>query len=105
MKISDFDYHLPEELIAQKPADRRDCSRLLVVHRDTGAVEHRHFFDILDYLKEGDCLVLNDSKVLPARLYGEKEKTGAKVEFLLTRRDQGRYLGDHGKAWKTAEAR
>ena len=73
MKISDFDYHLPEELIAQKPADKRDCSRLLVVHRDTGAVEHRHFFDILDYLKEGDCLVLNDSKVLPARLYGEKE--------------------------------
>ena len=89
MKISDFDYHLPEELIAQKPADKRDCSRLLVVHRDTGAVEHRHFFDILDYLKEGDCLVLNDSKVLPARLYGEKEKTGAKVEFLLTRRVKG----------------
>ncbi len=57
MKISDFDYHLPEELIAQKPADKRDCSRLLVVHRDTGAVEHRHFFDILDYLKEGDSMI------------------------------------------------
>ncbi len=89
MKISDFDYNLPEELIAQKPADRRDGSRLLVVHRDTGAVEHRHFYDILDYLEAGDCLILNNSKVLPARLYGRKEKTGAKVEFLLTKRIEG----------------
>lgn len=86
MKISDFDYYLPEELIAQKPADRRECSRLLVVHRDTGKIEHRHFYDIIDYLKAGDCLVLNNSKVLPARLYGVKEKTGAKVEFLLIKR-------------------
>ena len=89
MKISDFDYYLPEELIAQKPADRRDCSRLLVVHRDTGKIEHRHFYDIIDYLKAGDCLVLNNSKVLPARLYGVKEKTGAKVEFLLIKRIEG----------------
>lgn len=89
MKISDFDYYLPEELIAQKPADRRDCSRLLVVHRDTGRTEHRHFYDIIDYLKAGDCLILNNSKVLPARLYGVKEKTGAKVEFLLIKRIEG----------------
>lgn len=89
MKISDFDYYLPEELIAQKPADRRECSRLLVVHRDTGKIEHRHFYDIIDYLRAGDCLVLNNSKVLPARLYGVKEKTGAKVEFLLIKRIEG----------------
>ena len=89
MKISDFDYHLPEELMAQKPADKRDSSRLLVVHRDTGELEHRHFYDILDYLKSGDCLVLNNSKVLPARLYGIKEETGAKVEFLLIKRLEG----------------
>lgn len=89
MKISDFDYYLPEELIAQKPAGRRECSRLLVVHRDTGKIEHRHFYDIIDYLKAGDCLVLNNSKVLPARLYGVKEKTGAKVEFLLIKRIEG----------------
>lgn len=89
MKISDFDYHLPEELIAQKPADKRDFSRLLVVHRDTGKLEHKHFFDIVDYLEPGDCLVLNNSKVLPARLYGTKESTGAKAEFLLIKRLEG----------------
>lgn len=89
MKISDFDYHLPEELIAQKPTDKRDASRLLVVHRDTGRLEHKHFSDILEYLKPGDCLVLNNSKVLPARLYGIKEGTGAKVEFLLIKRIEG----------------
>ena len=89
MKISDFDYHLPKELIAQKPADKRDCSRLLVVHRDTGELEHIHFFDIPEYMKAGDCLVMNNSKVLPARLYGVKEGTGAKIEFLLTKRMEG----------------
>lgn len=89
MKISDFDYYLPEELIAQKPADKRDASRLMVVHRDTGKLENKHFFDILDYLNPGDCLVLNNSKVLPARLYGIKEVTGAKIEFLLTKRIEG----------------
>lgn len=89
MRIDDFDYNLPEELIAQKPADKRDSSRLLVVHRENGNMEHKHFYDIIDYLKEGDCLVLNNSKVLPARLYGIKEGTGAKVEFLLTKRIEG----------------
>ena len=82
MRIDDFDYHLPEELIAQKPADRRDSSRLLVVHRDSGETEHKHFYDIVDYLKPGDCLVMNNSKVLPARLFGVKEGTGARIEFL-----------------------
>ncbi|NLD19259.1 MAG: tRNA preQ1(34) S-adenosylmethionine ribosyltransferase-isomerase QueA [Clostridiales bacterium] len=89
MRIDDFDYNLPKGLIAQKPADKRDSSRLLVVHRDSGQVEHKHFFDILEYLREGDCLVLNDSKVLPARLYGIKEGTGAKIEFLLIKRLNG----------------
>lgn len=89
MKIEDFDYELPEELIAQKPSERRDDARLLVVHRDTGQTEHKRFYDILDYLKEGDCLVMNDSKVIPARLFGVKENTGAKVEFLLIKRKEG----------------
>lgn len=89
MNIQDFDYHLPEELIAQKPADKRDASRLLVVNRNTGDLEHRHFYDVLEYLSPGDCLVLNDSRVLPARLLGTKEGTGAKVEFLLIKRMEG----------------
>lgn len=89
MNIQDFDYHLPQNLIAQKPADKRDDSRLLVVHRDTGALEHRHFYDILEYLAPGDCLVLNDSRVLPARLFGTKVETGAKIEFLLIKRIEG----------------
>jgi len=89
MRIDDFDYHLPDELIAQKPADKRDGSRLLVVHRESGQTEHRHFYDIIDYLNEGDCLVLNNSKVLPARMYGVKEGTGAKIEFLLIKRIEG----------------
>lgn len=94
MRIDDFDYHLPQELIAQKPADKRDESRLLVVHRNTGKLEHKHFFDIIDYLQAGDCLVLNNSKVLPARLFGVKEGTGAKIEFLLIKRLEG-------DAWET----
>lgn len=98
VNINDFDYPLPEDLIAQRPADRRDASRLLVVHRRTDAIEHRHFYDILDYLQPGDCLVLNDSRVLPARLYGRKvpgasrsarKEPGARVEFLLIRRQEG----------------
>ncbi|MDO5490918.1 MAG: tRNA preQ1(34) S-adenosylmethionine ribosyltransferase-isomerase QueA [Bacillota bacterium] len=96
MNINDFDYPLPEHLIAQRPADRRDASRLLVVHRETDTVEHRHFYDILNYLQPGDCLVLNDSRVLPARLYGRKvpqdpsaKEPGAKVEFLLIKRREG----------------
>ena len=82
MKTHDFYYDLPEELIAQTPAEPRDSSRLMVLDRKTGAVSHHHFYDIVDYLMPGDCLIVNDSRVLPARLYGEKE-TGAKVEFLL----------------------
>ena len=89
MHINDFDYELPKELIAQTPAEKRDCSRLMVVDRATGEVEHKHFYDILEYLGPGDCLVLNNSKVLPARLFGVKEGTGAKVEFLLTKRIEG----------------
>jgi len=86
MHINEFDYFLPEELIAQHPAEKRDASRLLVVDRKSGRLEHRHFFNILEYLNPGDCLVMNDSKVIPARLFGIKEITEAKVEFLLLKR-------------------
>lgn len=86
MKTSDFYYDLPEELIAQTPLKDRDHSRLLVLDRNTGAVEHRHFYDITDYLNEGDCLVINDTKVLPARLYGSRRDTGALIELLLLKR-------------------
>lgn len=86
MHINDFDYYLPEELIAQHPTDKRDESRLLVVDRKSGKHMHKHFYDILDYLNSGDCLVMNNSKVIPARLFGIKEKTGAKIEFLLIKR-------------------
>ena len=89
MHINDFDYNLPEELIAQFPADKRDHSRLMVVDRSTGRVEHRHFYDILEYLKAGDCLVLNNSRVIPARIFGVKAATGARVEFLLIKRKDG----------------
>lgn len=89
MHINDFDYNLPEELIAQFPADKRDHSRLMVVDRSTGSVEHRHFYDILEYLKAGDCLVLNNSRVIPARIFGIKAATGARVEFLLIKHKDG----------------
>lgn len=89
MHINDFDYNLPEELIAQFPADKRDHSRLMVVDRSTGSVEHRHFYDILEYLKAGDCLVLNNSRVIPARIFGIKAATGARVEFMLIKRKDG----------------
>lgn len=83
MKTSDFYYDLPEELIAQEPLERRDGSRLMVLDKKSGAVEHRHFYDITDMLEEGDALILNDTRVLPARLYGVKEGTGGAIEFLL----------------------
>ena len=86
MKTSDFYYDLPEELIAQVPLEDRTSSRLMVVDKNTGELEHKHFYDILDYLEEGDCLVLNDTKVIPARLIGERKGTGARVEFLLLNR-------------------
>ena len=82
MKKSDFYFDLPDELIAQDPIEDRDKSRLLYMDRKTGEIQHRHFFNITDYLKKGDCLVLNNTRVLPARLYGVKT-TGARVEFLL----------------------
>ena len=80
MKTSDFNFDLPEELIAQTPIEPRDHSRLMVLDKATGAIEHRHFYDIFDYLTPADCLVLNDSRVLPARIYGVKEGTGAHVD-------------------------
>ena len=86
MKTSDFDYLLPEELIAQTPMEPRDHSRLLVYHRGDNTMEHKHFYDILDYLHEGDALVINETKVIPARLLGVKEDTGVPVEVLLLRR-------------------
>lgn len=86
MKTSDFDYELPQELIAQTPMEPRDHSRLLVYHRADGSVEHRHFYDIIDYLTEKDALVINNTKVIPARLLGVKEETGVPVEVLLLRR-------------------
>jgi len=86
MKTSDFYYDLPEELIAQDPLEDRTASRLLVLDRKTGAVKHKIFSDVIDYLNEGDCLVINNTRVIPARLIGEKEGTGGKVEVLLLKR-------------------
>ena len=83
MNIEDFDYNLPEELIAQTPKKKRDTSRLMVLNKKTQEIEHKHFYDIIDYLNKGDVLVLNDTKVLPARLIGEKEETKAVIEILL----------------------
>lgn len=89
MKVSDFNYELPEKLIAQVPIKDRSASRLMVLHKDTQTIEHKVFKDIIDYLQPGDCLVRNNTKVIPARLYGIKEETGANVEFLLLNRIEG----------------
>ena len=86
MKVSDFYYFLPEELIAQTPIKDRSASRLLVVDKVTGEYKHEHFYDIKKYLKPGDCLVLNDTRVIPARLYGVKEGTESPMEFVLLKR-------------------
>ena len=83
MKRTDFYYDLPEELIAQEPLKDRSSSRLMILDKNTGEIEHKHFYDIVDELNEGDALILNDTKVLPARLYGQKEGTGGAIEFLL----------------------
>lgn len=83
MKTSDFYYELPEELIAQEPLSDRSASRLMTLDKNSGEIEHRHFFDIVEKLNEGDALILNDTKVLPARLYGQKAETGGAIEFLL----------------------
>ena len=86
---SDFYYDLPESLIAQHPAQKRDHSRLMVINRESGAVEHKHFYDVIDYLNEGDVLVINDSKVIPARLYGHAEgREEASLELLLLRQHE-----------------
>lgn len=89
MNTSDFYYELPDELIAQTPIEPRDSSRLLVLGRNSGEIEHKHFYNIIDYLNEGDCLVVNDSRVIPARIYGVKAETGARVEFLLLKQVSG----------------
>ena len=86
MDVKDFYFDLPEELIAQDPLKDRSSSRLLVLDRDTGEVQHRVFRDIVEYLRPGDCLVINDTKVIPARLFGIKKDTGAKIEILLLKR-------------------
>ncbi|MFT4778960.1 MAG: S-adenosylmethionine:tRNA ribosyltransferase-isomerase [Flavobacteriales bacterium] len=85
MKLSQFKFELPEKLIAQHPTPNRDESRLMVIHRDSGKIEHKLFKDVIDYFDEGDVMVLNDTKVFPARLYGNKEKTGATIEVFLLR--------------------
>ena len=101
MRVEDFDYNLPEELIAQKPVKERDTCRLMVVDRRTGEISHRHFYDILEYLKPGDCLLMNDSRVIPARLYGVKEGTGANIEFLLIKRVEAKEDNDATETWET----
>ncbi|WP_299997828.1 tRNA preQ1(34) S-adenosylmethionine ribosyltransferase-isomerase QueA [uncultured Clostridium sp.] len=89
MKTSDFDFYLPEELIAQYPLEKRDYSRLMVLDKATGEIEHKHFYDVIDYLNKDDTLVLNNTRVMPARLIGEKAISGGKIEFLLLKRIEG----------------
>ncbi|MCB0571413.1 MAG: tRNA preQ1(34) S-adenosylmethionine ribosyltransferase-isomerase QueA [Phaeodactylibacter sp.] len=93
-KLSQFDFELPKKLIAQYPAKNRDESRLMVIHRNTGKIEHRIFKDILEYFDEGDVMIFNNTKVFPARLYGKKEKTGAKIEVFLLRE-----LNNEARLW------
>ncbi len=93
-KLSQFKFDLPDELIAQYPSDQRDESRLMVVHRDSGKIEHKTFKDILDYFDEGDAMIFNNTKVFPARLYGKKEKTGARIEVFLLRQ-----LNEESRLW------
>ena len=90
MKLSDFDYILPEELIAQKPLGKRDASRLLTIDKSINCIEHKHFYDIADMLTSNDILVYNDTKVIPARLIGESE-TGSKIELLLIEKTETSY--------------
>lgn len=103
MKVSDFDYELPEALIAQDPLDKRDNSRLMVLHRKTGKIEHKHFYDIIEYLQAGDCLVVNNTKVIPARLLGTREETGGAVEILLLKRKEERVWESLVKPGKKAK--
>jgi S-adenosylmethionine:tRNA ribosyltransferase-isomerase len=85
MKLSEFDFDLPEELVANYPSENRDESRLMVIHRETGEIEHKLFKDVIDYFSEGDVMIMNNTRVFPARMYGNKEKTGAKIELFLLR--------------------
>jgi S-adenosylmethionine:tRNA ribosyltransferase-isomerase len=87
MKVNDFDFYLPEELIAQTPLENRASSRLMVLNKEQKKISHEHFYDLKNHLKKGDCLVLNDTRVLPARLFGQKTDTGAKVEILLLKEE------------------
>ena len=89
MNTADFDFHLPEELIAQTPLEKRDASKLLIVNRETGEMQDKHFHSIIDMLEPGDALIMNDTRVLPARLYGQKEETGGHVELLLLKNTAG----------------
>lgn len=104
MKTVDFYYDLPEELIAQTPLEPRDSSRMMVLGRKNGTITHKHFYDIVDCLCEGDCLILNDSRVLPARIFGIKEDTGARVEFLLLRQIENNVWETLAKPGKKAKA-
>jgi len=105
--IDEFDYQLPEELIAQKPEARRDFSRLMTLDRKTGKIEHKRFYELLEFLNENDCLVMNNSKVIPARLFGIKQPTGAKIEFLLIKRtgeqDEWEVIARPGKRLKQGD--
>lgn len=103
MNTSDFYYDLPKKLIAQTPVEPRDSSRLLVLGRNSGNIEHKHFYDIIDYLDEGDCLIANDSRVIPARIFGTKD-TGANVEFLLLKQVSGNKWETLCKPGKKAKA-
>jgi S-adenosylmethionine:tRNA ribosyltransferase-isomerase len=89
VNVEDFDFHLPEELIAQTPLEHRSESRLMVLDKELGSIEHYRFKNIVDFLNEGDCLVLNDTRVLPARLFGQKQDTGANIEVLLLKQEDG----------------
>ncbi|MDS0524424.1 tRNA preQ1(34) S-adenosylmethionine ribosyltransferase-isomerase QueA [Clostridium sp. SHJSY1] len=102
MKVTDFDFYLPEELIAQHPLEKRDQSRLMVLDKKTGEIEHKKFYDVIDYLEKGDTLVLNNTRVMPARLIGEKENTGGKIEFLLLKRIEGDKWESLAKPGKSA---
>jgi len=85
MKLSDFSFDLPEELIAEYPSENRDEAKLMVIHRSTGKIEHKLFKDLINYFSEGDVMIMNNTRVFPARMYGNKEKTGAKIEVFLLR--------------------
>lgn len=101
MNVKDFDFYLPEELIAQHPLEKRDSSRLMVLDKKTGEINHKRFHDVINYLNKGDTLVLNNTRVMPARLIGEKEETGGKIEFLLLKRiekDKWECLAKPGKS-------